>query len=164
MDLSENRLCAFPEDVLQCATLEILKLSGNQLTEIPVIVGQCAKLKELHIASNCLQALPAELGQCTALEHMDCSSNQLSFLPPELGNLKKLRRLVLNNNQQLQFVPADVLQGCILLHTLEMHGTLVSREVRLEPRHLLLPHARVSGGLLWRKKHSWKWVIKWYRM
>eukprot|EP00892_Ulva_mutabilis_P006871 jgi/Ulvmu1/4556/UM002_0284.1 len=129
MDLSGNRLSAFPLDVLQCPMLEILKLSDNQLTELPAAIEQCPRLKELHMASNHLDSLPVELGKCTGLEHVDCSSNQLTGLPEELGNLKKLRRLVLNNNQQLRTVPSAVLQGCNLLHTLELHSTLVSREV-----------------------------------
>ena len=130
MDLSSNCLSAFPEDVFRCPNLEILKLSGNQLTEIPTAIEQSVKLKELHIASNQLQLMPAEVGHCSGLEHIDCSSNQLTCLPEGLGNLKKLRRLILNHNQQLRSIPSAVLRDCILLHTLEMHDTLVSREVK----------------------------------
>lgn len=133
LDLSGNCLSKFPDELLECGKLEMLKLSGNQLSEIPVAAEQFQKLKELHIADNHLQSLPAELGYCTALEQVDCSSNQLSCIPESLGNLKKLRRLILNNNAQLKTIPSSVLRDCVLLHTLEMHGTMVSREVCFLP-------------------------------
>lgn len=134
LDLSENRLSVFPDDLSQCHTLEVLKLSANQLTDIPASIERLTKLRELHIANNCLQSLPAELGHCTGLEHVDCSSNHLTSVPDTLGGLKKLRRLILNDNPHLRDVPGAVLRDCILLHTLEMHGTMISREVC---RHLM---------------------------
>jgi Leucine-rich repeat (LRR) protein len=96
---------------------------------VPAELRNCTRLKELHLASNAVEAIPPELGECIALELIDLNSNRLSAIPPELGNLKKLRRLLLNNNQQLAAVPEEVLTHCVLLHTLELHGTQVTREI-----------------------------------
>lgn len=129
LDLSQNALTVFPAAVASCPALEVLKLSSNSVAAIPAELSQCPRLKELHLASNAVESIPPELGACTALELIDMNSNRLSEIPPELGNLGKLRRLLLNNNQQLASVPGEVLGQCVLLHTMELHGTQVTREI-----------------------------------
>jgi Leucine-rich repeat (LRR) protein len=129
LDLSQNALTLFPTAVTSCLALEILKLSSNSVPLIPAELSNCVRLKELHLANNAVEAIPPALGSCTALELIDLNSNRLSEIPPELGSLMKLRRLLLNNNQQLAAMPGEVLTRCVLLHTLELHGTQVTREI-----------------------------------
>lgn len=129
LDLSKNALTVFPIAVTSCPALEVLKLASNSVPALPGELSSCPRLKELHLGSNAVESIPPELGACTALELIDLSANRLSDIPPELGNLVKLRRLLLNGNQQLAAVPRKVLSQCVLLHTLELHSTQVTREI-----------------------------------
>ena len=129
LDFSQNALTVFPVAVTACPALETLKLNSNSVPSLPAELSNCPRLKELHLGSNAVASIPPELGACTALELIDMTTNRLTEIPPELGNLVKLRRLLLNGNHELAAVPGEVLSQCVLLHTLELHGTQVTREI-----------------------------------
>lgn len=129
LDLAHNALTEFPAAVCSCTALEILKFSHNSVPSIPAELGNCLRLRELHMSNNSVQHIPDEMAACASLELIDLNANKLSEIPLTLGRLAKLRRLLLNNNQQLAAVPGEVLKDCELLHTLELHGTQVTREI-----------------------------------
>jgi Leucine-rich repeat (LRR) protein len=130
VDLDGNQLVGIPEDIGCCSLLESLRLRGNRLRSIPPTLQKCTKLKILDVANNRLTCLPPPIGNCASLESIDASGNMLVDIPGALSRLTKLRVLLLKGNSDLKGIPGEVLVYCELLHTLDLHDTMVTREVR----------------------------------
>ncbi|XP_072388737.1 leucine-rich repeat and calponin homology domain-containing protein isoform X1 [Diabrotica undecimpunctata] len=128
-DLSKNRFCELPEEVLSFHFLEklccyhnairfipdavsslqclnFLDLSRNQLTSLPRELCQLP-IEILLVSNNSLSSLPDEMCRMSQLTELDASCNQLTHLPPRLGELKSLQSLVLRNNLLLA-VPIEL--------------------------------------------------------
>jgi Leucine-rich repeat (LRR) protein len=129
LDLDGNKLTTIPADIGECTDLEILRLSRNCLRALPATLQHCTRLKLLAVSHNVITCLPPPLAHCSALECIEADHNALVDLPPALGRLTRLRTLDLSGNADLRGVPAEILGKCVMLHTLNLHGTLITREV-----------------------------------
>lgn len=97
LSLSAN-LTTFPMEILSLAdTLEILDLSNNQLSEFPDEVCQLTKLKIVFASNNLFDTLPEVLGRLSDLEMIGFKSNQIKHVPSD-SLPPKLRWLVLTDN------------------------------------------------------------------
>jgi hypothetical protein len=133
IDLHSNRLISLPPDIGECGALESLRVSGNRLRALPPALQSCTRLKHLDVSDNNITCLPPPLGNCFSLETINASGNALVDVPSALGRLQRLRTLLLNGNGELKGIPGEILERCELLHTLELHQTLVTREVSCDP-------------------------------
>lgn len=131
LDLDGNQLTSIPADIGQCRGLEILRLSRNRLRSVPTSLQGCHRLKLLAISDNVITCLPPPLGNCAALESIEAADNALVDVPASLSRLARLRTLVLNGNGDLKGIPGEILLHCERLHTLEVHDTQITREVRV---------------------------------
>lgn len=141
LDLDNNQLSSIPEDIGGCVALESLRLRSNRLRSIPATIQNCKRLNLLDVAGNRLTCLPPPLGNCSNLETLDASNNLLIDIPGALSWLSKLRVLQLQGNNDLRGVPGQILSDCQLLHTLDLHDTLVTREVRFRAAAGRMPAA-----------------------
>ena len=130
LDLDNNKIEGIPQDVGNCAMLETVSLRQNRLRSIPSTLQHCKRLKTLDVAHNMLTCLPPPIGNCTALESIDAGGNLLLDIPGALSRLSKLRVLILRGNSDLRGIPGEILEECTLLHTLDLHDTAVTRQVR----------------------------------
>ncbi|CAH1175752.1 unnamed protein product [Phaedon cochleariae] len=128
-DLSKNRFCELPEEILgfhfleklhcyhnsirlvpdavnnlQC--LSFLDLSRNQLTNLPRELCQLP-IQILLVSNNNLTALPDEMCRMSHLTELDASCNRLTHLPPRLSELRSLRSLCVRDNLLLA-VPVEL--------------------------------------------------------
>lgn len=78
LDLRNQKLAAFPKEILQFKNLNELWLSKNQLKEIPT-----------------------EIAQLSNLQSLDVSNNVLTTLPESIKTLKNLKKISLTNNPQI---------------------------------------------------------------
>ncbi|MCS7072994.1 MAG: leucine-rich repeat domain-containing protein, partial [Bacteroidia bacterium] len=61
LDLSNQGLSYFPEEICRLLNLQSLILSGNQIKEIPESIGNLKQLKQLKLNENLLQELPESI-------------------------------------------------------------------------------------------------------
>mmetsp|Transcript_11543 Transcript_11543/g.29486 ORF Transcript_11543/g.29486 Transcript_11543/m.29486 type:complete len:279 (-) Transcript_11543:5-841(-) len=125
LNLEGNRLASLPPGISGLQRLDTLNVSSNVLRSLPEELGQLGALKILHCAANRLEALPAALGSCASLEELHAGDNFLSDIPPELGALSRLKLAVLDGNR-IEGVPPAVLQRCVALQTLSLHGNPIT--------------------------------------
>ena len=77
IDVSDNKLIKFPDEISDCAELEELVLYRNGLKTLPASIGKLGKLKVLNVFNNQLTKLPAEVGAMSTLEEMNAAANKL---------------------------------------------------------------------------------------
>ena len=89
LDLSDNRLAAWPTDALTALpALLSLNLDGNRIGSLPETLGAHEQLRELRLSRNGLAALQAGAWRgFGALERLHLSDNELPALPS--GRLRR---------------------------------------------------------------------------
>ncbi len=99
LDLSFNRLTAFPVEFWSLTQLEKLLLDHNSIDFLPEALGSFTNLKALALQGNRLRALPAGIGRLTKLwGTLDLSNNELEEVPTEMVYLKSITSLYLAEN------------------------------------------------------------------
>ena len=80
-------------------TLRILDLTANRLVAFPPLLLRLPQLTVLRVARQQLRALPSALSALASLEELDASYNSLgAALQLDAPGLPRLRRLLLNGN------------------------------------------------------------------
>ncbi|CAL1414946.1 unnamed protein product [Linum trigynum] len=98
LDLSSNRITAFPSDMWSLSSLKTLNLSSNQISGF----------------------LPNNIGNFGGLETLDLSGNSLNGeIPPAVGSLRSLRVLKLGGNGFEGRIPIEIL-SCLSLVELDL--------------------------------------------
>ena len=111
LDLRRNRLNAVPEEVFQCAGLEVLLLSGNTLSDTSRCPWERLQaLQELGLSTCGLHDAPETLHRLTALHVLDLSNNALTGLPTTLALSPSLKALRVEGNT-LRSIRYDVVRG-----------------------------------------------------
>ena len=81
------------------ATLRVLDLTANRLVAFPPLLLRLGQLTVLRVARQQLRALPSALSALVSLEELDASYNSLvSALQLDAPGLPRLRRLLLSGN------------------------------------------------------------------
>lgn len=129
LDLLNNQITRFPDDLANLKNLEYLNLSGNRLAGSPSAgaFSGLTKLNYLDLSSNQLDgSLPAELF-LPSLEQLYLQDNRLSGAFPPVGPGSKLRNLDLGANRISQF-PSDLTAlnalEILRLYANELTGTI----------------------------------------
>nr|VZI30656.1 unnamed protein product [Spirometra erinaceieuropaei] len=131
LDLGSNHLSTLPSEIEALQALEVFRLGYNQLKSLPQQIGCLKALRILDLESNQLEVLPPSIGCLTSLEELNVSCNRLTTfpstiesmlnlkqikagendireLPSEIGNMPVLRDLHLNDNVNLNNLPAEL--------------------------------------------------------
>ncbi|KAM4018468.1 PH domain leucine-rich repeat-containing protein phosphatase 2 [Anomaloglossus baeobatrachus] len=98
LNLSQNKLGAFPLQLCEIPTLTELNVSCNGLTQLPPQIGQMLSLQTLNLDGNGLTSLPEELGLLQQLSTLGLSFNDLSSIPPVFEKLCSVDRLCMAGN------------------------------------------------------------------
>lgn len=99
LDLSNNNLAAFPEEILTLSNLRSLTLDKNQIKHFPIDFSSIfSNLKLLSISNNQLEGLPINLSKLEKLQYLNVACNQISKLTDQLCRLKRLDSLYLHHN------------------------------------------------------------------
>ena len=81
------------------ATLRVLDLTANRLVAFPPLLLRLGQLAVLRVARQQLRALPSALSALVSLEELDAAYNSLgSALQLDAPGLPRLRRLLLSGN------------------------------------------------------------------
>jgi len=107
LDLSSNRIRAFPEVLLRLGKLSALNLSHNRLEGLPDAFGRLRRLRILILKGNRLTGLPADWHRLQNLRKLDVSMNRISSVPESLGTLVALKELRLAYNDLPAAVEAE---------------------------------------------------------
>ncbi|XP_068613253.1 PH domain leucine-rich repeat-containing protein phosphatase 2 [Brachionichthys hirsutus] len=99
LNLSNNRLGAFPECVCDILTLTELNVSCNSLQTIPAQIGNLQSLQTLSLDGNHLSSLPEELGGMSQLNSLGLSFNNFPNIPAVLERLSAVDKLAMAGNR-----------------------------------------------------------------
>ncbi|TPP62466.1 Leucine-rich repeat-containing protein 40 [Fasciola gigantica] len=106
IDLRDNQLTSFPDEVDQLTELRVLNLSANKLRTLPAGLTRLRGLTHLDVSNNQLERLDNDLTDMVNLDHMDLSENKLTSFPDHLP--PTIRRLNLGHNR-LEQLPVGIL-------------------------------------------------------
>jgi|GEM_PF-6303661 len=108
LDLSYNKLTAFPVEFWSLTQLESLLLDNNQIGALPEALGRLTNLKVLALNSNKLRTLPEGIGKLTRLwGTLELRHNDLEQLPSGMKYLESITGLDLSSNNFKTF-PASI--------------------------------------------------------
>ncbi|KAL3892333.1 hypothetical protein ACJMK2_004549 [Sinanodonta woodiana] len=120
LNLNNQGLAVFPNQIFSLTRLEVLKISGNELNEIPLAITRLRSLRQLHLEENFLTFLPETLCNCRHLQELNLTRNRLRSLPTNILMLTNLRVLRLGQNH-FECLPHEMgfLEN---LRVLDLHG------------------------------------------
>ncbi|XP_003375374.1 putative PDZ domain protein, partial [Trichinella spiralis] len=124
LDVSENKILSFPDDLGELVSLSDLTASQNCVEVLPHSIGRLKKLTILKIDKNRLVALTPAIGSCASLCELVLTENLLTELPSSLGNLKKLTVFNVDRNR-LSELPSTI-GSCSNLTVLSLRNNLLS--------------------------------------
>ncbi len=108
IDLRNNKLKKFPEEIVNFKNLDTLKLDNNSIHSIPSTIFSGFSPKFFSISNNYLKGIPLEISLWQKnLEYLNISVNFISNLPKEIGLLSNLKSLHINNNSFVN-IPNDL--------------------------------------------------------
>ncbi len=125
LDLSKQKLKAFPMEVFKLYNLQELSLAKNKLEEIPAEIGTLTNLEILNLEKNKLATLPSTIGNLTNLKELILNRNEIYKLPPEIGNLLNLVKLDLWSNDIDEF-PEEISKLKNTLKFLDLRVILIN--------------------------------------
>ncbi|KAG8562855.1 hypothetical protein GDO81_015841 [Engystomops pustulosus] len=99
LNLSQNKLGDFPQELCEITTLTELNVSCNGLTLLPPQIGQMLSLQTLNLDGNYLTSLPDELGCLQQLSNLSLSFNNLNHVPPVFEKLCSVDKLYMAGNR-----------------------------------------------------------------
>jgi len=110
LSVESNSISVIPPDIVCVSLLEELILSDNQIAMLPFQLGELVELKRLIITKNYVTKLPPDLMQCTNITELNLASNRLSEL--DVGVCTALCNLrILNVESNMIPILPDVVQN-----------------------------------------------------
>jgi len=107
LDLTGQKLKAFPAEILTFKNLNVLVLDRNKITSVPDEIEQLQFLQKVSINKNKLDHWPLGLTALPELRELSMNRNFLPGIPDEIRKNKKLERLDLWSNDLIYF-PAEL--------------------------------------------------------
>lgn len=98
LNLADNKLEAIPHKISELFQLKILNLAGNRLTEIPTSIKDLP-LTHIYLDENYFTKLPESIFDLEGLKVLSVCRNRLTAVSNKIGNLSQLAELRLWNNQ-----------------------------------------------------------------
>ncbi|CAI9771196.1 unnamed protein product [Fraxinus pennsylvanica] len=113
LNLESNKLYGnIPGGIINCISLQQLRLSGNRLTgSFPSDLCKLPNLTAIELGPNKFSGpIPQEVEKCQKLQRLDLSGNQFtSELPKEIGNLSQLVSFNVSSNLFTGRIPPEIL-------------------------------------------------------
>ncbi len=98
LNLGNNRLESLPSQLAQLKNLEILTLDNNEFTEFPDVVTRLSNLVSLDLSNNRIKTIIPDVANLKNLERLNLSRNRLEKLPTEIVDLRKVKELNVSYN------------------------------------------------------------------
>ena len=99
LDLSWNNITSLPESAhMSLPLLKVLNLSHNKIQAFPLCIYQWMSLEELHLNDNSIRHVSANLTHLTALKVLDLSNNELYALPKGMSENNQFQYLKISGN------------------------------------------------------------------
>ena len=95
LDLTDNWIQIFPENINNLTKLKNLNLSRNPINVIPENISNLTNLEILDLSCNQLSIFPDYISNLTNLKELNLVGNIISVIPDCIGNLTNLRKLFL---------------------------------------------------------------------
>jgi Leucine-rich repeat (LRR) protein len=140
INLSKQKLKAFPEELIHFPNLNELVLDKNKIDSIPPVIGKIKYLQILSIQSNKLDTICKEVFWLQHLRKLNLGDNLISYIPTDLEKLQKLEVLGLWDNP-IQVYPA-VLADLPKLKILDLLNNQMGRNTQ-ERLQNSLPDCRI---------------------
>lgn len=140
IDLSKQKLKAFPEELIQFPNLNEVVLDKNKIDSIPPVIGKLKYLQVLSMQSNKIDTLRKEVFWLQHLKKLDLGDNLISYIPADLEKLQKLEVLCLWDNP-IQVYPA-VLGDLPNLKILDLLNNQMGRNTQERVQNML-PNCRI---------------------
>ncbi|PZO41190.1 MAG: GTPase [Pseudanabaena frigida] len=107
LDLSNQNLTAFPDEMFELPNLQFIDLSNNSLREIPEAISMFTNLQSLNLSFNSLSTIPDSIMRLTNLQSLNLGYNSLSAIPDSIMRLTNLQSLNLGYNS-LSAIPDSI--------------------------------------------------------
>ncbi|USD26604.1 leucine-rich repeat domain-containing protein [Flagellimonas marinaquae] len=107
LNLSNNRISIIPKEVIKLYRLETLDLANNEITQFYSKLCSLERLKRLNLNNNRIKSIPRQIKLLQKLTHLMLSNNDLKTLPIELQENKKLEEINISGNS-FETIPYDV--------------------------------------------------------
>jgi len=145
VDLSENQLNTFPEEILSLPHLRVLNISKNRLNSLPDSLSNLPVLEYLDASENRLKHLPNSICEIEYLQYLNLRQNLLRKLPNDIGYTSYLNTLDVSHNL-LAELPYSM--SCFSdYHTVLLNNNLLSPSTWANEDHVnLVPHFWVNDG------------------
>jgi Leucine-rich repeat (LRR) protein len=140
LNLSREKLTAFPQEVFRFKNLRILDLSRNRIEELPADLSALSHLNGLDLSNNKIRRIPPAIADLQDLVSLQMNRNVIDSLPPEIGKLTNLEVLELWDNE-INYIPEEI-KGLYNLKVLELRGILFNEQEQIRIKSLL-PEANV---------------------
>lgn len=112
LDVNDNKICSFSEEVGKMTSLKQLHASCNTLNFLPVSLYKLDKLEELYLSNNHIQHISSEIHSMTSLKQLHLANNKLQFLPVCIAAMHQLQGLTLTGNN-MRFPPLSACRAGI---------------------------------------------------
>lgn len=142
LDLSKQKLSAFPMDILKLKNLRTLKLAKNKIDSIPTEIKQLQHLRELDVSKNKLKEFNKGICELVNLERLILNQNSIESIPAEIKNLKKLVYLDMWDND-LWFFPDELAELKDTLKEFDLQNIQYNYEEQARVR-ALLPNTKIN--------------------
>lgn len=123
--------------------LQYFYVVNEDLKDLPKGLGSLKNLQQLYLSGNKLKNIPDTLYTLKNLKRLDLRANQLLRVAPEIAQLTQLEFLYLNDNPQLDFLPAESIGKLKNLKYLNVKGTKINRN-QMEAIKKLLPKTQIE--------------------
>ena len=99
LDLTEQSLRFFPDEVNPDLMLSLLRLDSNRIQHLPRKLGFLTHLVDLSICCNEISELPETMTALSRLRHLNLDCNQLEIFPEPIIALTGLETLSVSGNR-----------------------------------------------------------------
>jgi hypothetical protein len=128
LDLSKQKLIAFPEDIFKCSNLQELKLNKCRLTDLPDRFRELPNLQRLHLMHNEIDTIPLSVFSLKHLTTLNLADNFIEIIPEDIEKLTALQTLSLWDNPVTYY--AEALTEMQELKVLDVLNNAMSRETQ----------------------------------
>ena len=97
LNLSNQKLNKWPQEIFLCRNLRKLNLSKNQLDYIPKEISSLTKLRVLDLSDNNLSQIHTSVFLVPKLRVLNISNNRIKSLPKQFQTAS-INELILSNN------------------------------------------------------------------
>ena len=135
LDLSKNKLKAFPKEILKFKNLQKLILFKNKIDSIPANIKSLKNLQYLNLGKNKLETFPKGITELNNLNTLILNQNNISSIPDNIDGLYNLEYLDMWSNN-IGYI-SDNIKFLTKLNELDLRVIIFSNDEKERIRFLL---------------------------